>query len=267
MSQGMQVVYKSWKKWEKELSLRATAILSTIWTQQSPFRVSDFQKRKLINSCCLKPTKFAIIYHRSTRKRMMCLVIKWPVSYERFLILDVSCSYLVNKCSYLANKKNCPGVWSSKGGTQHNQERLQKILQKASFPRKPHNHLTISKASKVIFVLLTPCTVPESQGLDLCWIFSVSCSDPFSTLPHCALSSERLTFMEHISGLPCSPTSRWLQPIGGTIRRLEGGRRRSLGSSFTQLPSELLQTAASLYWRPPLLSRGTFPTAPFPRIQ
>lgn len=155
-----------------------------------------------------------------------------------------------------------------KDGTQHSQQRLWKVLQKASFPWKSHNHLTISKASKVIFILLTPCTAPESQWLDLCWIFSVSSSDPFSTLPGCALCSERLTFMEHSRGLPCSLTSSWLQPMGGTSWRLEGGRRRRLGGSLTQLPSCRVAAGGNIpYWRQLLLSRGTFPRAPFPRIQ
>lgn len=140
-----------------------------------------------------------------------------------------------------------------------------RFLQKASFPWKPHYHLTVSNARKVIFLLLTPRTELESQWWVLCWILSVSSSDPFSTLPPCALNSERLTIMEHIRGRPCSLASSQVQPVGGTSRCLEGGKRMRLRvhSRGFHRP-ELLQAAASLSWRPPLLSGALSLPSPFP---
>lgn len=107
--------------------------------------------------------------------------------------------------------------------------------------------------------------MPESSDELLCWIFSVSSSDPLTILQHCALSSERLIFMDHISGLPCSLTSSWVQPMGSTNRRSEGGRRVRLGCSFTgSHPLELLWAATPSYWRPQFLLRGALPKLPSP---
>lgn len=60
-------------------------------------------------------------------------------------------------------------------------------------------------------------TTPESKKSEvgLRWMFSAC---PSGSVLCAAPGSSRLTFMDHISGLPCSLVSSWAQPIAGTSR-------------------------------------------------
>lgn len=99
------------------------------------------------------------------------------------------------------------------------------------------------------------CGFPLSKWT-LCWLFSVW----VPTLIHYPFSAMICVLGDHLYGLPSQLVLGWVQPMGGTHRKLEGRRKDKL--RFFSPVSSLFGTASlhdlSSCWVPPVASWSQF---------